>query len=153
MENNEDAAEFLQSLEDKWQGHITWKTFSTWFACTDGTIRDYGIFMVKINNTFFFQDFERENAIFGMKLTTKKKKQKFVLMEGSFHKDEVTDVYQVTQVNARAIVEKGKSVDSVKKATKVDKLFKKIVTLVKLKNGTALFFEFLDYKEFLNELK
>ena len=44
MESRE-ARQFIDQLEAQLGAHIGWRTFATWFASNDGTIREYGVFL------------------------------------------------------------------------------------------------------------
>jgi hypothetical protein len=152
MEDTE-ATEFLHELENKWQGTISWKTFATWYCCSDGTLREYGVFLFKINNTFHFEDFYRESTIFGIPLPKKKNEKKFIKMERSFTIGDVADVFQISQKSALDIAEGRLRIEQAKKIGKFDKIFRKIVTIVKLKDGSAHCFELLDTKQFKTQLQ
>ncbi|MGD1822328.1 MAG: hypothetical protein ACPKM0_06130 [Pleomorphochaeta sp.] len=150
---DEETLEFLEKLENTYGGKITWKTFSTWYGCSDSTFREYGVFIFKINNTLYFEDFEKKHAIFGMELTTKKKKKnKYVKLQREIKIDEIEKIFKVTQSSALNIIKKYKTADSLHELNLFEKVFKKSVIAVQLKNGTCHFFEFININDFKKNL-
>ena len=55
------------------------------------------MFIYEINNIFHFEDFERKSALFGIALTTKKKKTVYTKMEGSFERSDIESITQVSK--------------------------------------------------------
>lgn len=153
---DEETELFLSKLEHKHGGKLTWKTFSTWYGCSDGTQREYGVFLFRVFDTFHFEDFEKNSTIFGIPLTGKPKRKKgqkeFVQMERSFEKDNVVKITTTTRTIANSIVKTGNTA-ILKNATGFDKIFRKLVTAVSLQDGTVHFFELIAPKEFINENK
>ncbi len=151
---DEETKEFLEDLENKYGGKITWKTFATWYGCSDSTYREHGVFIFKINNTLYFEDFEKKYAIFGIALANNnKKKTKYVKMERQIPISEINKVSKVSQSQALNIIKNYKDVSSLKELNIIDKIFRKTVIAVGLKNGTYHFFEFLNIEEFKNIIK
>lgn len=150
---DEETKEFLEDLENTYGGKITWKTFATWYGCSDSTFREYGVFIFKINDTLYFEDFEKKYAIFGMELKTKKKsKEKYVKMKRQIKVNEIDKVFKVSQSNALEVIKNNKNPIDLKGLNLFDKFFKKSVTAVGLKNGTYHFFEFLNIDDFKKNL-
>jgi hypothetical protein len=146
---DEETKEFLDNLENQYGGEITWKTFATWYGCSDSTLREYGVFIFKINDTFYFEDFEKKYAIFGMELKTKKKqKEKYVKLQRDFAASEVEKVFKVSQSHALEVINKTKEPKDLPELNLFDKIFKKSVTAVLLKSGKCHFFEFLNLEDF-----
>jgi hypothetical protein len=153
---DEDTEFFLSELEKKYGGELSWRTFSTWYGCSDGIQREFGVFLFKVYNTFHFEDFEKNSSIFGIAIGTnsskKKKKQPFVKLERSFTKDDILDITTTTRSIANTIIKTGNK-QPIKAANSFDKIFRKLVTAVTLKDGTIHFFELIAPKEFSRESK
>ena len=147
---DEETEIFISDLEKKFGGELTWRTFSTWYGCSDGIQREFGVFMFQIGDTFHFEDFEKENLIFGMKIGTnnKKKKEPFVKLERAFEKDQIQSINTTTRSIANNIIRKRLDPSAIKNVNIIDKLFKKLVTAVILKDGTIHFFELIGPKDF-----
>ncbi len=146
---DEETKEFLDNLENTYGGKITWKTFATWYGCSDATFREYGVFVFKINDTLYFEDFEKKHAIFGMELKTKKKsKEKYVQLKREIDVKEIETIFKVTQSNALDVIKNNKDPKALKEINLLGKIFKKSVIAVGLKNGTYHFFEFLNLDDF-----
>lgn len=152
---NEDTEIFISDLENKFGGKLTWRTFSTWYGCSDGIQRDFGVFMFQIENTFHFEDFEKENLILGMKIgrNSNKKREPFVKLERSFSKDQIKSIDTTTRSIANNIIKKKINPSEFTNINIIDKLFRKLVTAVTLKDGTIHFFELIGPKEFLEAAK
>lgn len=153
---DEETEVFLSELEKKYGGELTWRTFSTWYGCSDGTQREFGVFLFKVFNTFHFEDFEKNTSLFGIPIggnsNKKKKKAPFVKLERSFNKEDIQTITTTTRFIANSIIKSGNA-QSVKPANAFDKLFRKLVTAVTLKDGTIHFFELITPKEFTKESK
>lgn len=153
---DEDTELFLSELEKKHGGELTWRTFSTWYGCSDGTQRDYGVFLFKVHNTFHFEDFEKNSSIFGISFgnnsSKKKNKKPFIKMERSFEKKDIVDIKTTTRSIANAAIKTGNTLQ-IKPASRFDKVFRKLVTAVTLKDETIHFFELIAPKEIIEEAK
>jgi len=146
---DDETKEFLDDLETQYGGKITWKTFATWYGCSDSTYREYGVFMFKINDVLYFEDFDKKYTIFGMELKpNKKKKVKYVKLKRQIKIDEITDIFKITQANALEVIKNKKDPSSVKEISLFDRIFRKSVTAVGLKDGTFHFFELLNTEDF-----
>ena len=42
---SDESIEYIRSLEAELGERIGWRTFATWYASTDGTVREYGVFL------------------------------------------------------------------------------------------------------------
>lgn len=146
---DEETVQFLEDLETQYGGKITWKTFATWYGCSDSTFREYGVFMFKIKDTYYFEDFEKKYSIFGMDLRTKKKnKIKYVKLQRNINAKEITKVFKISQAKALEVIKRGKNPSELKEISLFDKIFKKSVAAVQLKDGTYHFFELMNLEEF-----
>ncbi|MDC7245576.1 MAG: hypothetical protein PQJ47_06660 [Sphaerochaetaceae bacterium] len=150
---NEDAQEFIDNLEKRFGGKVDYRTYSTWFASTEGIIREFGVFIYEINGIFHFEDFERKAALFGIALTSKKKKPEYVKMEGSFERDQIESITQVTKSKATSCAKQSIKASMIPTASTLERIFSPLVTRVALKDGTNYFFELINHKEFLANFK
>jgi len=151
MQSNE-VNNFLNQLENEKGGKITWKTVTLFYGDSEGTIRQHGVFMYRVGNTFWFQDFKNERTILGLKIGRLNNESEYVKFESSFDRDEIEAVRDIALSNAKKICMKNKTADSVKTISKFGKIFREYVTEIKLKNGKTLYFNFLK-NTFENEFK
>jgi hypothetical protein len=153
---DEDTEFFLSELEKKHGGELTWRTFSTWYGCSDGIQRQFGVFLFKVFDTFHFEDFEKKSTMFGIAIGNnsgkRKNKKQFIKMERSFAKDDIIDIKTTTRSIANTVIRTGNTIP-IKAAGGFDKVFRKLVTAVTLKDGTIHFFELIAPKEFVEESK
>jgi hypothetical protein len=150
---DDETKQFLEDLENQYDGKITWKTFATWYGCSDSTFREYGIFMFKINNIFYFEDFEKKHSIFGMDFKPKKKnKVKYVKLKRNIDAENIIKVFKVSQANALQVIKHRKDPSTIEEINLFDKIFKKSVAAVELKDGTYHFFELLNLTDFKKNL-
>lgn len=146
---DDETKEFLDDLEAQYGGKITWKTFATWYGCSDSTYREYGVFIFKINDVLYFEDFDKKYTIFGMELKpNKKKKVKYVKLKRQIKIDDINDIFKITQANALDVIKNKKDPSTIKEINLFDRLFRKSVTAVGLKDGTYHFFELLNTEDF-----
>jgi len=150
---NEDAQEFIDTLEKRFEGKVKYRTYSTWFASSKGVLREFGVFIYEINNIFHFEDFERNAALFGIALTSKKKKSEYVKMEGSFNRSDIESITQVPKSKATSCAKQSIKASMIPTATTLQRIFSPLVTRVSLKDGTHYFFELINHKEFLDNFK
>ncbi|MGI6433533.1 MAG: hypothetical protein ACOXZ4_06855 [Sphaerochaetaceae bacterium] len=144
----EETLQFLTELENRHGGPIGYKTYSTWFASTDGTIREFGVFLYEINGVFYYEDFERMPSLFGFSLKPSKKRPAYVKMEGSFDPAAVISCTEVSKSQAQACADGYKAYDQIPEATVVQRIFSPLVSRLVFKEGHALFFEVIDRKAF-----
>jgi hypothetical protein len=150
---NREAEQFIQELESRFNGPLTYRTYSTWFASSEGLVRDFGVFVFKINDVFHYEDFERNPSMFGFALKPSKKQKPYVKMEGSFTAEDVINISTVTKNAALACANGYLKAEDIPQASLLKKFFSRLVSKVELKGGTTLFFEFINQKEFANALK
>lgn len=143
---DDDAHKFIEELEQRHGSKLTWRTYATWYASTKGIVREYGVFLYKVKDSFFFEDFERQPALFGFALRPRKGKEPFVKYEDSFLAGNVVEVRTVTRAEAlRAAEHPNYPLSS---ASWLDKAFRQVVEMVVLNTGVIHFFEVMDRKEF-----
>ncbi|MGE4454826.1 MAG: hypothetical protein AB7D92_09860 [Sphaerochaeta sp.] len=149
----DDAQAFIDNLEKRHEAPITWRTYATWYGNNKEIEREFGVFLYRVRDTLFFEDFERTPSLFGISLKPKKKKEPFVKYEGSFALDEVSSTRQVPKTVAAKVSQGILSADKIRQSTSFDKLFRQMVEMVQLQNGTVHFFELMDRKQFVKELE
>ncbi len=145
---DEDAQAFIAELESKRQASISWKTYATWYGNNRGISREFGVFLYRCDVSFFFEDFERNPSMFGISLKPKKTKATFVKYEDSFSLHDVTSTRQVTKKHAQKVTEGLLSSEEIPEANILDRVFRQLVEMVTLKNGSVHFFELIDRKAF-----
>lgn len=150
---DDDTKKFLAQLEEKHGGPVKWRTYATWYGNTDGTLREYGVFLYVIGSIFYFEDFERLPSILGYVLKPKKNTPPYVKYEGSFRGGDIKRTLVVTKGQATDCIRGSRNVEDIKGAGMFGKLFKQLVLLVETADGQAHFFELMDRKRFLDETK
>jgi hypothetical protein len=149
----DDAQAFIEELEKRHQAPITWRTYATWYGNDRNTLREFGVFLYRCNDSFFFEDFERTPNMFGFALKPKKKKEPFVKFEGTFCIDQIADTKPVTKKQASRVVQGILTPSQVNGANVFDKIFRQLVEMVTLADGSVHFFELIDRKSFTEQLR
>ncbi len=149
----EDAQAFIAELETRHQAPLTWKTYATWYGNNQEIFREFGVFFYRCKNSFHFEDFERNPTLFGIALKPKKTKQPFTKYVGSFGLTEVEHTRPIPKSLAMKIIQGKSSSSSIRKAGILDRMFRQMVEMVTLKDGTVHFFELMDRKQFVQELQ
>ncbi|MDD4082435.1 MAG: hypothetical protein WC162_09100 [Sphaerochaetaceae bacterium] len=148
MEDKE-TTDFIMEIENRRGGKMKYRTYSTWFADNSGNIREYGVFLYQIDRTFYFEDFEKENRIFGIPLSRKKKNQKeYVKLEGSFKVEDVKSITLVSKNSALGYCQSKNISNLPSPANVFSKLFNRLITMVELEGEKVLFLELIDQKKF-----
>ncbi|MDD3997068.1 MAG: hypothetical protein WC129_01160 [Sphaerochaetaceae bacterium] len=150
---DDEATRFLSDLEARHGGSIGFRTYSTWFACNDGTVREFGVFLFMVGDMFHFEDFERKPAIFGFPIKPRKKDAPFVKYERSFSADDVESVTAVLKTKASDCAAGHIASNQINQVNSFDRLFRSLVHRVVLKDGTTYFFELIDSKKFMLALE
>ena len=91
--------------------------------------------------------------MFGISLKSKRAKTPFNKYEGSFSLEEVEDTRPIPKTLAAKIIQGKRDSASVKNPNLLDRLFRQMVEMVTLKDGTVHFFELMNRKQFVNELQ
>ena len=142
--------EFIEIREAKLGSRITWRTYSTWHASTAGAKREFGVFLYTDGKTLVFEDFERTPTLMGIPVSSMRK-EKYEKYEISIPILEIAEINRVTRSSAEASF--SASSDRSKPAGAFSKAFRKLVTRVKLKDGTAYFFELIDHRGFKKQIE
>lgn len=148
----DDAQAFIEELEKRHQGPITWRTYATWYGNDKNILREFGVFLYRCKDSFYYEDFERTPSMFGLSLKTNKKKEPFMKYEGSFAVSDVADSKPITKQQAIKVAQGYMNSEQVNQANSFDKIFRQLVEMVTLKDGSVHFFELIDRKTFVEEL-
>ena len=135
---------FIETLEKKRGCPIGWRTYSTFYANSNGIIREYGVFLYEAGNELWYEDFEREPTILGIKLAKSKNSPQYIKFEEGFAIGDVIRTRIVKKKDAQAVAKNFKKDQQVKTANAFVRMFFQCVTEVKLKDGTLLYFELPD---------
>ncbi|MFA5570975.1 MAG: hypothetical protein ACOX0W_06570 [Sphaerochaetaceae bacterium] len=146
---DQESEQFLAKLEEQYGGSIEYRTFSTWFASSDGTHREFGVFLFEINNTYYYEDFERRPSILGIALKPGKRQPVYVKLEGSFKAEDIKHIKTVTKKEALAVVAQKREPTNLKEASFIERVFSQLVSAVEFNDGSVLFFELMNKKEFI----
>lgn len=143
----QDTIEFLAALEEKLGEKPTWRTFSTWYGSTDGTLREYGVFLCKAGGRLYLEDFERNPSILGIQIK-QKNKEKYVQYSRFIKISDIKEVRRVKKKDASMMV-KSRVARALEGAGPLAKAFSSLVTQVELESGECVYFELINPKEFL----
>lgn len=145
---DEDAQAFIAELETRRQAKILWKTYATWYGNNRGISREFGVFLYRCEDTFYFEDFQRNPSMFGISLKPKTKKAPFIKYEGSFALEDVVSSRQVIKSHALKVIEGIRTAEELPELYVFDRFFRQLVEMVTLKDGSVHFFELIDRKAF-----
>ena len=149
----DDARQFIEKLENRFGGPVGYRTYSTWFASDDGTVREFGVFIHEIGGVFRYEDFERRPSMFGFPIRPGKNQKPYVKMEGSFTPAMIESVSVISKNQALSIAQGERKQETVAPAGGLRRLFSQLVTRIVLKDGRTLFFELINRNEFIKALK
>jgi len=136
--------DFLRDLEQRRGEPIGYRTFSTFYADSDGNVRDFGVFFYHCKDRFWYEDFEHEPTFLGIKLRPRKSEEKYEKFESSFSPLDVVSIRKVVKSNARNCALGYMSFDKLKTANPVLSFFRETVTEFCLSDGRKLYFQLID---------
>lgn len=148
----DDAQAFIAELESRHGGPVGWRTYATWYGNNEGVIREFGVFFYWAVDQFHFEDFERTPSILGISLKPKRPKQKFIKYARSFTSSDVVLTRPIAKSVATKVIEGKWSGERIRETNFLDKIFRQMVEMVVLTDGTIHFFELMNRKEFLSVL-
>ena len=140
---SQEEIEFLRNLELRRGSPIGYRTYSTFYADTDGTIRDYGVMLYESGGRFWLQDFEREPTFLGFKIRRRDDEQ-YEMFETSFSPLDVVSLRKVNKSTVRSRVFNGKSPTDIPTANPVLSFFRETVTEFLFSDGSAMYFQLID---------
>ena len=133
---------FLNEIEQRRGGKLTYRTFSTFYADSDGNLRDFGI-LYMVNGIFWFQDFERDNSFLGFRFN-RFKTEAFIPFESSFSPLEVVSSRTVLKKAVRSCAMGQKDFSKLRKANPITGFLAETVTEIRLQSGRTMYFQFAD---------
>lgn len=138
--------EFWAEIEEKRGGKVSFFTFSKFIGRSRSTPDNLpGLFYV-INDTAYFEDFEKDNML--ARLMGRKKK--YEKMEFSFRLEKVAKAQHVSQGSAIKCISGVVADGDIQAVSKLARLFSNPVYQVMLDTGESLFFEqVMDDKAFM----
>ena len=145
---DDDPAEFWRHTAEKRGGEIRFFTFATLVGRSGGFYFNSPGLLYLVGDCFWFEDFERENwlsKIFAGRTKWEK-------TELSFSKSEVQFTRVVSRGGASRCIAGSTVPEKVAPASIFTILFSSPVIQVSLNDGSALFFEIMQRKEFLAQL-
>lgn len=147
----EDSIAFIKGLEEQLGAKITWRTFATWYASTEGTIREYGVFLCRCQDSFYFEDFDRVPTLLGIPLNTKNRPK----YEKYSRLIPVSEVKSLSRVSKKLAEQQARSQSQkpLPEAGRMSRLMSPQVTQLVLESGECLYFELIDHKEIIKELE
>lgn len=148
---DDDTKAFLEEIEKRHGGKTTYRTYATWFCSNNGLSRDYGVFLYRIGDTFFFEDFERTPTFFGIVQRPKKNKEPFIKYEDSFNKADIKRIDKVLRSKAEKNFG-ARLFPPIPPANGLQGALCKTLTQVVLNDGRIFYFELISEKEFLKAL-
>ncbi len=146
MQSSTDAETqaFLDDIEKRRGGSITYRTFSTFYADSNHKVCDFGVFFYEVNGEFWFEDFEHQPSFLGFKLKTRKELSKYEKFESSFKPQDVEAIRTVTKKAARSYAIGNVDYSKLKNAIVLRQLLSEVVTEIRMKDGRVMFFQFMD---------
>ncbi|MFA6935350.1 MAG: hypothetical protein WCR70_08770 [Sphaerochaetaceae bacterium] len=140
----EDAKAFISNLEAEKGGKVGYRTYATWFSDGDN-VREFGVFVYLVNGIFYYRDFERKPNILGFEIKKRKNAPEYVMLEGSFDKALVRDVYKVTLGEAM------RNRPDPRRANWLARLLFRTVSAIRM-DDKIVYLELIDQREFIKQL-
>ena len=144
----ENPDDFWRETGRKRGGDVTFFTFATLVGRSGSALLNFPGLLYKAGESFWFEDFERDNWLAKI-LSTRRKYEKTEL---SFAVAEVQFVRLVSRMSAARCVGGAAAPEKLPPVSVVARFFTTPVTQIGLKDGTALFFEIMQRKEFSAQL-
>ena len=142
-DTDNDSKAFLNDIEQRRGGKITFKTFSTFYADSKGNVCDYGVFLYMVDGTFWFQDLERDRNFLGFKLR-KRSDEVYEMFESSFSPLDVVSFRTVMKKAARNCALGFRDFSKLRKANPVIGFFAETATEIRLRDGKTMYFQLMD---------
>ena len=147
--DSQDTAVFLREREKRLGNRIIYRTYSTWYARIGHEKREYGVFLYTDGRTVIFEDFDRQPQLLGIPLR-RKEQEKYEKLEVSFPVSMIMSIDRARKRDAEVSFSSCR--DTAKSAGALAKAFCKLVTKVTLTDGTVMFFEMMDHRDFLKRM-
>lgn len=149
---DDDAQVFIAELETRHGGPVGWRTYATWYGNNQGVFREFGVFFYWCEGRFHFEDFERTPSLLGITLKPRRAKAPFIKYEGSFSSADVVLTRPVPKSVAQRTTINSAVSERIREVNLLDKLFRQMVEMVVLSDGTIHFFELMNRREFIAQL-
>jgi len=149
---DDDAQVFIAELEARHGGPVGWRTYATWYGNNRGIFREFGVFLYWCEGKFHFEDFERNPSLLGIALKPRRPKKPFVKYEGSFSTSDVVLTRPIPKSVAQRNIDAGKVTEKIREVHLLDRIFRQMVEMVVLSDGTIHFFELMNRREFITLL-
>ncbi len=144
----ENPEDFWKETALKRGGEITFFTFATLVGRSGGALLNFPGLLYKSGETFWFEDFERDNWLAKI-LSSRRKYEK---TEMFFAAGEVQFVRLVSRMSAARCIGGAVAPEKLAPVSFFARFFTTPVTQVGLKDGTSLFFEIMQRREFAAQL-
>lgn len=145
---DDDPAEFWRQTAEKRGGEIRFFTFATLVGRSGGNFLNSPGLLYLVGDFIWFEDFERENWLSRIFAS----RTKWEKTELSFSKSEVQFTRVVSRGGAARCIAGALTPEKVAPASAFTTIFSTPVIQVTLKDGSAIFFEIMQRKEFLAQL-
>ena len=140
---DEETRAFLAEIEQRRGGKISFRTFSTFYADNMGKLCLYGVFFYKVNDTYWFQDFEYVPSFLGFRLPARKE-QEYVMFESSFVPTGVVSIRKVRKKSVIRCAQNGGDFSRIRTFNRVLGILSESATELTLNDGRILYFQFMD---------
>lgn len=146
-----DAIEFMKELEARIGGKPGWRTFATWYGTSRGLKREYGVFLCRIEDRLYLEDFDRVPTFLGIPMKSRKNAEKYERYSCFIPISDIVSIKRVSKKKAEDIIRRAdKTV--LDEVGPMARALSPIVTQLKLKSGECVYFELIDHKDFLKML-
>lgn len=139
-----DREQFLKDIETRYGGSVEQSTFSLFYADSDHNLREYGVSVFRVNGRLYYEDYKRDNMLFGIRLPDGKKGKEYVKFSSSFSPSDIIGTRKVRKSDAKACASGYRSLEKVRTAGLFGRIFFDIVTELRLSDGRVLYFQFMD---------
>jgi hypothetical protein len=144
---DQETKDFLDSLEKENGGQIIFKTYAVLIGFSNGQNLNLGGLLYVINNTLYFEDFEKQGGLFG--LITSKKKKVYEKYKTSIDISSIENLYSV-KINAAKAVASGKlSHEKIGPVTGLQKKLFQTAVYLSLAVEPGWLLEVIDDKKFI----
>jgi hypothetical protein len=144
----ENPEDFWAETARKRGGEIGFFTFATLVGRSGDALLNFPGLLYKSGDTFWFEDFERDNWLAKI-LSSRRKYEK---TEVSFAAAEVDFVRLVSRMSASRCIGGAVAPTQLTPASVFARVFSSPVTQIGLRDGSSLFFEIMQKKEFAAQL-
>lgn len=140
----EDPTEFWREVEARRGGTVGFYSFASLLGRSDGSRLDLPGLLYVVNETAWFEDFEKDNWLARVVTGTRK----FQKTELSFAVAEVAEVRTVTRRRAALCLAGHARAEALPRASPLALFFSVPIVNVLLRTGSAIFFDILKREEF-----